>query len=152
MNNSRALRVGKSVVKKPWVYGSSAQVRPTRRSALLPRSARYLKPLIHLYEKGCQMNIPPIVTVLKALWNGIDVKIDGVTFTMHEGKIYQVGTDRKGEKHLLTVDLMSVNDFITFVNKKVTEPEQFILGGIITLKNMNRLNRERRCKSDRTTR
>jgi len=85
---------------------------------------------------------PNIIIVLEALYAGIDVEIDTTKFTMQDGKIYQVGTDvNSGEEYLLSTEFLTMNDFITFVNNKLTEEQKISLIGTLALRKMNKKRR-----------
>ena len=85
---------------------------------------------------------PNIIIVLEALYAGIDVEIDNAKFTMQDGKIYQVGTDvNNGEEYLLSTEFLTMNDFITFVNNKLTEEQRISLIGTLALRKMNKKRR-----------
>lgn len=87
------------------------------------------------------MSRPNILIVLEALYAGIDVEIDNIKFTMQDGKIYQIGTDVSGNEYLLSTEFLTMNDFITFVNNKLTEEQRISLIGTLALRKMNKKRR-----------
>jgi len=82
---------------------------------------------------------PNIIIVLEALYSGVDVEIDGIKFRMQDGKIYQVGVGEEYEEYLLSTDFLSMNDFISLIDKKMTEENRVALIGALVIKKANEM-------------
>jgi len=82
---------------------------------------------------------PNIIIVLEALYSGVDVEIDGIKFRMQDGKIYQVGVGKEYEEYLLSTDFLSMNDFISLIDKKMTEENRVALIGALVIKKANEM-------------